>query len=418
MSFPRFGLLACELQQEVMRQCDPADLARLVRTSRTMHARGLSILYHRVDISCHNDEGLFLSIYQRSMVQGNNPLRKVEDSRARNFQRRQESFINTMIENSALGLLVIALTWTYQCTFHTWEEAERAQKRMSKGFQSLKRIKMVDICSFNREQHPIIPLAPFQTATSVKIGGRMPYAFFRAIVTASSRLVFLEIDNVQGFGQLRDGLDEELSYISHLASISETEDINGRPLVRHDGPMHGHLSELTGQCTSLRHLVIRTIGQKDATDYRWSRAREEKRYSEIADFIAATSDTLESLIFEQGKEPLEDGKGLPAQGHRNKAERPMDSFFFAHILPVLLNTPWPKLNNIAIHGVDPSRQSGRSSGANLGLSSLHPNDLSSEGMLRDILPKGAGLVWKSRSENTFYLQSENNYIHPFGIYMP
>lgn len=29
MSFTRFGLLACELQQEIMRQCDLGDLARL-----------------------------------------------------------------------------------------------------------------------------------------------------------------------------------------------------------------------------------------------------------------------------------------------------------------------------------------------------------------------------------------------------
>lgn len=382
-----------------------------------MHLRGLSILYYHVNISCHNDKGLFPSIYQRNMVRGNNPVRKVEDSRMRNLQRRQENFLNTMTQKPTLGLLVLALSWTYQSTYYTWEEAECGQERIFEGFQPLKRIKTLDICCFNREQHIIIPLALFPAAISVKIGGRMPYAFFRAIVSSPSRLISLEIDNVEGFGQLRDGLDEELSYVSHLASIPETEDVNGKPLVRHDGPMHGHLRELIGQCTSLRHLVIRTIGQEDAADYRWTRAREEKRYSEMTEFIMATSETLETLIFEQGIEPLEGGKRLPID-HHGGAERPMDSFCLMHIVPALLNTPWLKLKNIAISGVDPSRQSRRSSAASSFLSKVYPNEFSPEDMLRHILPKGAELVWDSRSENTFHLQSGSNYIHPFGIYMP
>src|SRR5271156_427948 len=92
--------------------------------------------------------------------------------------------------------------------------------------------------------------------------------------------------------KLRDGVNpyDDLIYPRQVSSVAETEDAEGNPLVRHDGPMIGHLLPLIGHCASLQHLLISTVGQGDITDPAYNQIREERRYDELATFIASTKD--------------------------------------------------------------------------------------------------------------------------------
>jgi hypothetical protein len=62
--------------------------------------------------------------------------------------------------------------------------------------------------------------------------------------------------------------------------------------------MIGHLLPVIGHCTSLQHLSISTIGRDDITDPAYNQIRKERRYDELAAFIASR-DALETLVFEQ-----------------------------------------------------------------------------------------------------------------------
>jgi hypothetical protein len=192
--------------------------------------------------------------------------------------------------------------------------------------------------------------------------------------------------------------------------FSETEDEDGYPLLRHDGPMRGHLRPLLNGFENLRRLFIRTVGQDDSTDQYYLASREKARYEEIAMFISSTAGTLETLVFEQGI--IQEGDlslstvGDPRRVHQ--VGRPMDTYFLEFIHPIFLSTEWKKLKKITIRGVG-----GKPRGLNgwrippVGFRTWEQYDPAiletAEHNLRTSLGEGVLLEWEPEVGKTFYL---------------
>ncbi|KAF7935325.1 uncharacterized protein EAE97_008232 [Botrytis byssoidea] len=211
----------------------------------------------------------------------------------------------------------------------------------------------------------IIPPAVFLGATSIRIGGLMPYPYFRAFVSTPSIVTSLEMENLQGLLQpkdscllnfhyvLRSGIDDD--FWTNHTKYKETEDRHGIPVLRHGGPMIGHLQPLVGKFVQLEHLKISIAGREVSRDVRWSGTREQKRYSEMANFIRSVAPKLVTFTFEQGV-GLELLEIWQVESHNNtsilsQSRRPIDDYFFEFILPALLEGTWSELEKFSIQGV-------------------------------------------------------------------
>jgi hypothetical protein len=238
------------------------------------------------------------------MVESNSPDRDISDEEFIALKARQEYFVDTIIKNPKRGALVHSLAWTYHCSYEGWgyEDIGEPRMRFWKAFGLLGKVERLDFCSFMGEGNWLVPPPLFPNAKFIRIGGRMPYAIFRALISSPEKIISLELDNPQGFAQIRDEDEDEddsrdgqgdlLNGPRNYVSLPETEDENHLPLVRHSGPMRGHLRPLIGQFTHLKHLSLHTVGQFHDSEPSWSEAREKARYSEIADFISSVSSTL------------------------------------------------------------------------------------------------------------------------------
>ncbi|TGO32895.1 hypothetical protein BHYA_0281g00180 [Botrytis hyacinthi] len=211
----------------------------------------------------------------------------------------------------------------------------------------------------------IVPPAVFPGATSIRIGGLMPYPYFRACVSRPSIVTSLEMENLQGLLQPKDSCLLHVNYVLHSGidddfwtnhtKHKETEDENGIPVLRHGGPMRGHLQPLVGKLAQLKHLKISTVGHEVSRDVRWSETREEKRYSEMAKFIESVAPTLVTFAFEQGV-GLELLEIWQVESHDytstlSQLRRPMDDYFLKFILPALLGGAWYQLRRFSIRGL-------------------------------------------------------------------
>ncbi|THV52106.1 hypothetical protein BGAL_0089g00340 [Botrytis galanthina] len=211
----------------------------------------------------------------------------------------------------------------------------------------------------------IVPPAVFPEAISIRIGGLMPYSYFRAYVSRPSIVTSLEMENLQGLLQPKDSCLLLFNFVARAGTddhfwpnhtkYEETEDEDGIPVMRHGGPMRGHLQPLVGKFVQLKHLKISTAGCEVSRDLRWSEEREEKRYSEMANFIKSVAPTLVTFAFEQGVglEPLELWQ---VRSHNNTStfnqwRRPIDEYFLEFMLPALLEGTWSKLKKFSIQGV-------------------------------------------------------------------
>jgi hypothetical protein len=292
------------------------------------------------------------------MVLGNNPNRQIhqDDPLSKILQSRQEGFISAILSRPSLDALVRILTWTYQWHWENPYETDENQQKMWAAFQLLTRVEVLDICSFNTEEHLVTPPPLFPTASTVRIGGKMPYLFFRSFLSNPANIVSLDIDNTQGFFQTWNGYYEGVFYSyypSNISQIPEIEDSDGYPLVRHYGPMQGHLRPLLNRCENIRYLSIRTVGQDDSQSRHFLATREKARYEEIAHFFSSAAGTLETLVFEQGiTQEGELSRGCRGDWRRgHQVGRPMDKYFLECIHPILLSTQWDKLKKITIRGV-------------------------------------------------------------------
>ena len=361
------------------------------------------------------------------MVESNSPNRQISPEDFDKLKTRQETFIDTVVKDTSRGNLVLSLTWTYQWYYQNWDETDKEQHKMWKAFKLCGRVQRLDMCSFNREEFAVVPPPLFPTATSIRIGGKMAYAFFRSMVSSPEKVLSLDLDNPQGFGQFRDGFDED-SDMSDLrlntALYPETEDENNIAVLRHPGPMSGHLAPLFGRFTRLKHLCIRTIGQGASADPRWkgadqswSEAREKARYIEIASFIKSLSSTLVTLVFVQGIEAEETS---PIPGCRpdsrpeNRSGRPMDTYFLSYILPALIEGGWPQLQTVSIRGFGGQARKGMPTPETSFLARLD----TAEDRLRIALGDKIELKWEKEAGHFFYLQRGSDYSDPNAVFNP
>jgi hypothetical protein len=445
MDFP-FSSLPPDLQLLVVEQCSSGDLLRLgmfptslltasltkphlAQASSGYHTLVLPLLYRHVDISVHNVSGLFPSNHHDCIVDAANPDCYLSPDVFSQLESRQEAFIDAVIRMPSRGSMVLSLTWTYQCYAERCMETDERQQRTWTAFKLLNRVQKLDMCSLDRERFHVVPPLLFPAATSIRIGGCMSYAFFRAMISSPEIVVSLDLDNAQGLGQVQDGLDEEWevplsSSPDNILLHQETEDDREIPVLRHPGAMRGHLNPLIGHFLNLKHLCIRTVGQDDSTDQSWSDSREKERYTEISNFLRSVRSTLTTLVFEQGNQPevhlVRSCRGDPRRLAVQKG-RPMDTYFLSYVLHTLIQGPWPELKMLSIRGVGAQPREWNSY-SNVGFRNWVPIDPSivesAQNRLRTALENTTRLLWEPEVDRCFYLESGNDYSDPHAPFVP
>lgn len=380
-----------------------------------MYNLALPSLYCHVDISCHND--CRITPY-------------TEEGMYQYLKRRQFSFINAITNKPSLANKVLSLTWTHHCWLNISDE-----EKMWRALQLLVRVQKLDIhvnyqlytaTHFHEKgSWPTLP-AMFPVATSIRIGGSMPYPYFRTLISSPETVVSLDLDNLQGFRQLKDGWSpdrygwrkdmtmEELRFITDSSYCEETEDENGAPELRNGGPMRGHLKPFFGRFTLLKHLTIRTIGHEREHDRRWRvPIREWARYGEMADFLKSLAPTITSFVFEQGVEfdpgVRPSNASLRASANNNpQTGRPMDYTFIGSFSPILADENWPNLKKVSIRGVG-----GRVNSHTMGSGIWTPIDRLEgieDGLRACLGHTGIELTWQKEAGRTFNLLDQS-YLH-------
>ncbi|KAF7897906.1 uncharacterized protein EAF01_008872 [Botrytis porri] len=374
INFSKFHDFTAELQSLILKRCERRDLTRLSQTSRDMYERTVPILYRHVNLSSHrttSNDLIDLRGFAYTSLQHKDNV------------KRQNAFIDTILKLPTLGYFVLTLTWTIyprQCSDN--QKCEDNAK-MWEAWKLLFRVKRLDIYSFAADwgdfiylpaqpayedylgPSAIITPAVFPEATVIRIGGLMPYNYFRACVSTPSIVASLEMENLQGLLQLRDGCNLSFHVVvcrnidhhfwRNQTRYKETKDESGIPVLRHAGPMRGHLQPLVGKFVRLEHLKISTAGREVSRDVRWSETREKKRYSEMANFIKSVAPKLVTFAFEQGVglEPLQKWQleSYDYTSTSSQSRRPMDDYFLKYLLPALLEGTWSQLRKFSIQGV-------------------------------------------------------------------
>ena len=107
------------------------------------------------------------------------------------------------------------------------------------------------------------------------------------------------------------------------------------------------LDPLVGRCPHLTTLRLAVLGPCDESEVG---SREERLYMSWARFLDSVRETLLELYYEQeysyNEQRLRDDFPKP-----DFFPRPMDRLFARHILPVLVEAPWPRMHIMDIKGV-------------------------------------------------------------------
>ncbi|KAG4438658.1 hypothetical protein IFR05_005839 [Cadophora sp. M221] len=347
MSFAQFMDLALELQEEVARNCEAHELSALAQTCSWLHGVAIRALYHHVDISTHNIAGLFPARNMFTLAE--NPIADLGDEIDHCIEK-QRKFFRSMKLRPEYGAGVTRLTWTYFSQCSPTNDKPISDKPVWRALQCLTSVKYLDFASiaFQRERNP--PPALFPVAEHIRLVGPMSFAFVRAILFSgqAERLVSLDLDNVLDIGQYKEGKD--FKSMADLSLIPESEDSDGISVTRHPGNMRGHLKYLEGRCPRLKYLCLRSVGNDQEGDCRWSPAIDEARYDEWASFITSVRSSLEHLVVEQGLEPNQSEIGR-CRPQPIQLGRPMDDRFLTHLLPALLAGGFEKLKGLQVYGI-------------------------------------------------------------------
>lgn len=308
-------------------------------------------MYSRVDLSLHNEDGLYPGQYCKQVL-ADNPYRLDFDVQDR-CEAKQLIFINAINQNPEYARYVIRLTWTiFSRPCKDNEERLITEEPVWKAFKLLRNVKYLDIASLACHRERVAPPpAPsfFPKVTHLRMSGQMSWTLVRTIIDSldPAQLVSLECNNLQDFGQCCEG-NTLVTY--DLSTFPEFKDSLDNDVVRHPGVMRGHLRRLEGRCSKLRHLCLRSVGQDGEPDDIWSPTIDVARYQEWASFINSVRPTLNSLIIDQGlafdHTNIDFCRGRPSQ-----VGRPMDTRFAKYLLPVLASGKWPCLKDLGIYGV-------------------------------------------------------------------
>jgi hypothetical protein len=170
------------------------------------------------------------------------------------------------------------------------------------------------------------------------------------------RLDHLDLNNLFEWSECEPPLPP-LSHLRNLVGFLEVNRAN-ISIQTERLPMVGHLEPLVGHLTSLKSLRIGTIAIKPDS------STGKDTYSHIlfaswARLLDSVRATLQSFYFEQGVNRNDEAKPKngPRPGSRTYSDhRPIDLLFVEHILPVLLEAPWPCMKQMHIRGVGRNTQ--------------------------------------------------------------
>ena len=144
------------------------------------------------------------------------------------------------------------------------------------------------------------------------------------------------------FPHLRD-LQDYYEHQEHGRDQRHVLVLESRQMIDALDPLTGHYPHLT----SLR-IAIRGPSEEPGPE-----SREVRLYQSCARFIDSVRMTLRKLEYEQGYSYNEEGHWYDHDYSRTEHifPRPMDRMFARHILPVLMEGPWPCMEQIDIRGV-------------------------------------------------------------------
>ena len=257
-------------------------------------------------------------------------------------------FVESLKIHPEHGELVVRFTWTYFDRWDALAEEYLDDAPLWIALQLLQTVKYLDfgVLMFHREA---VPPPLFPRVQHIRLLGEMPWAFVRAILLSSdpANFVSLDLDNLQDGGEFHGG---DFGNSADLSLTPELEDDEGNPVVRHPGTMRGHLRRLEGKCRNLRRLSLRSVGNDDYRDAKWSPVIDEARYQEWASFILSARFTLEYLTIEQGLEPTQTNIGR-CRPHPISYGLPMEDRFINHLLPALLTGSFPRLKKLHVYGI-------------------------------------------------------------------
>ncbi|MCJ1467510.1 hypothetical protein MMC07_006135 [Pseudocyphellaria aurata] len=327
-----FTSLPAELHVHIAQSLGNNDLINLCLTSHLVKARCHHVLYHHVDLDRHQPGLEFTSEQQTVLV--------------RDSFKRQKRLVDTLLSHPEYAKYVRSFKGTL-CTnadivnYSPGEEKYPAGKLWS-AMQSLTCVRHVEVGSRNgvttqglMGPPQQIPSHMFESATSVKLVGRMECGLAKSILLAvnPARLTYLCLDWVENnqIGQ------------NELQPMPGDRGDDGQVIAR--DAASGLLTTLTGRCTALRTLILRRMAQYRYTPKQWHEAAEEASYTEWASFIHSVRGTLETLVF---------GHAANSLFKRALQDRPctiMDKRFERLVLPTIVSGIWPCLTTIEIQGV-------------------------------------------------------------------
>ena len=316
-----------------------------------MNGLALPPLYESIDISIHNDVGLFNGYHPLYRVTAESPERNIMDIET-SFLSKQKLFVDAVLRTPRYGKLVRSFTWTCLTELDD-DDKPIGERRTWMALRKLDSVESLDFASMmsERERHP--PPQLFRSARQVCLVGRMSQAMVSALLHCGNpqRFIALDLDNIWDFGQLdvHKALPKSSEHV-----LQESYRRNGRPKTRNYGPMRSHLHLINGKCTFLTRLSLRGVGQDYlGRSHGWHDEFDEQRYAEWASFLDSVKSTLQYLLLEQGRKP---GYNQPMCTTiritmPRQATRPMDERFLKYLFPVLERGPWPQLRSMTIRGL-------------------------------------------------------------------
>lgn len=114
------------------------------------------------------------------------------------------------------------------------------------------------------------------------------------------------------------------------------------------GPMHNHLAPLTSRCPKLAHLEIRSYAPWE----HWEKiSLDDARYAEWAAFIRSARPSLRTLVFEHHRaESSRLWRTNRSHPWGARGRPALWTLFNAHLLPVVTEAPWPRLERVELAG--------------------------------------------------------------------
>ncbi|EOD48689.1 hypothetical protein UCRNP2_4547 [Neofusicoccum parvum UCRNP2] len=388
----------------VAQHCNQHTRCTLGATARLLHRICVEELFHTIDLSVHNSPELAhvgpvrAISWPHSRVEFEVPLDFSDRPRVPLDDEvwiRQKKLVRTVTENPEYGQYVRELHWSVlDPPYRTGNsipsatsgrdedgsseddelEQDRAFVRSPESwddeglrlldhigddgplwetFKAFTKVSAIDIAWLRslRETCPPPPL--FSTATSVRLAGQASKQFVSAILDSINpeNLVSLATINLQEFADPLPPLPKNMPLreaAQFLENHSHIHDPTRTLSSTFAGPMHNHLAPLTSRCPKLAHLEIRSYAPWE----HWEKiSLDDARYAEWAAFIRSARPSLRTLVFEHHRaESSRLWRTNRSHPWGARGRPALWTLFNAHLLPVVTEAPWPRLERVELAG--------------------------------------------------------------------